>query len=197
MKQTTEQNKPLSPTTVIIILFFAIGLLAGCLTAYFLRSSLYAMIFHLYQSLITQLQTLEINLQDFFLLAARKNLKYFLLLYFFSFTNVWKYYYRLFLTYTGFQNGLLLSFCIQMNGIPGIIGYFCFLLPHAVLFIPAYLTAIRHCERLHQELHHVKTSKKQVILCQIPYFLASLALLLLGCLLEAAFNPALLRLYFR
>lgn len=197
MKETDRQNKPLSPTSIIAGVFFAIGIILGITIAHLLRSGLYASVFHLYQNLLNQLQSLEINVQDFFLLALRKNLKYFIVLCFFAFTNVWKYYYRFFLIYAGFQNGLLLSFCIQLKGIGGIIGYLCFLMPQAVLFVPAYLIAICHCCHLHNNLHSITATKRQAILCELPFLLAALALLLLGCLLEAAFNPSLLRLYFR
>lgn len=197
MKESEGQNKPLSPAVTITGIFFAIGIILGITAAHLLRDGLYASVFHLYQSLLTQLQSLEINIQDFFLLAARKNLKYFIVLCFFAFTNVWKYYYRFFLVYAGFQNGLLLSFCIQLNGISGIIGYLCFLMPHAVLLVPAYLIAICHCCHLHNNLHSISATKGQAVLCELPFLLAALALLLLGCLAEAAFNPSLLRLYFR
>ncbi len=198
MKETSEQNtRPLPSGTVAISIFFTAGIILGAIFAHLQRSGLYASVFHLYQSLLSQLQALEIDIQDFFLLAARKNLKYFILICFFAFTNVWKYYYRLFLIYTGFQNGLLLSFCIQLDGPTGILGYFCFLLPHMVLFIPAYLIVIIHCSHLHHNLHSITVTRGQAVLRELPFLLAALALLLLGCLLEATFNPALLRLYFR
>lgn len=192
-----QSKKTLSNTSISVFLFVAAGLSLGCITAFLLRSGIYAYIFHLYQTLLSQLQPLEIDRQDFFLLAIRRTLKYFLLLWFFSFTNVWKYYYRLFSIYIGFQHGLLLAFCVQLNGLWGLAGYFCFLLPQAFLVIPAFLICINHCDHIHSQLHSITISKHSLILCEFPFFFVSTLFLILGCLLEACANPALLRLYFR
>jgi hypothetical protein len=196
MKTNLKRRHVPSPAVIPIGFFFAMGMIAGCVVAHFFRDSLYASVFHLYQTLLEQLGDVEINLQDFFLLALKKNLKYFLLLCFFSFTNVWKYYYRIFLIYMGFQNGLLLSFCVQMNGAYGVPGYLCFLLPHAIFIAGAYLFIILTGNHVHDTLCGDGRTKKQDLLRQLPRLLAALALLLLGCLLEAGFNPGLLRLYF-
>lgn len=195
MKNQTK--KTLSNTSISVFLFVAAGLSLGCITAFILRNGLYSYIFHLYRTLLTQLQSLEVDRQDFFLLAFRRTIKYFLLLCFFSFTNIWKYYYRLFSLYIGFQHGLLLAFCLQLNGLWGIVGYLCFLLPQALLIIPAFLMCIDHCEYTHNELHSITISRHKLILCEFPFFFLSALLLILGCLLEAYGNPGLLRLYFR
>lgn len=193
----TPSKKTLSDTSISVFLFAAAGAAIGCILAYLLRNGIYSYIFHLYQTLLSQLQTLEVDRQDFFLLAARRLLKYYLLLWFFAFTNIWKYYYRLFSGYIGFQSGLLLAFCVQLNGLWGVVGFLCFLLPHSLLVIPAFLVSTRHCDRLHRQLHSITVPKHRLILCEFPYFFLSMVLLLLGCLLETCTNPALLRLYFR
>lgn len=183
----------------VIYFFFGAGFLVGAILSHFLKTSLYAPVLGLYQSLLSQLQALEIDSSALFLLAARKHLKYFLLVWFFSFTNIWKYYYRIFLLYSGFQNGLLLTFCLIMHGVSGIIGFLCFLLPQVLLLTPAYIIAICRCELLQESLNQssFSASKKQLIFHQLPSFSVSLALLLLGCLLEGYLNPALLRLFFK
>lgn len=199
MKRKKETGSNCSPILFIIYIFFFIGFLAGALTSHFFKTSLYAPILGLYQTLLSQLQALEIDSSALFLLAAKKHLKYFLLLCFFSCTNIWKYYYRLFLIYCGFQNGLLFSFCLIMNGFSGIVGYVCFLLPQTLLLAPSYIIAICHCGLLQESLTRDSFSqtKKQMILHQLPSLLVSIALLLLGCLLEGFLNPSMLRLFFR
>lgn len=195
----------MTPSPAIFCLFFAIGLFSGCLIAHFFKDSLYAPLFSFYQTLFTQLKNVEVDTNALFLLTARKQLKYFLFLWFFSFTNIWRYYYRLFLTYIGLQNGLLFSFCLFMNGLPGIAGYFCFLLPHCLLFLPAYVITIVRCQQIYETVssHYQSSSrecypsKRQLIVCQLPSFLVAFALLLLGCLLEGYFNPSLLRLFLK
>lgn len=191
-----QTKKTLSDTTISVFIFFIAGMTAGCIAAYIFRNGIYSYIFHLYQSLLTQLQDSEVNKQDFFLLAARRNLKYLLLIWFFAFTNIWRYYYRLFSGYTGIQNGLLVSFCVQINGLWGITGFLCFLLPQTLLLIPAFLISFNHCEKLHENLHSITFPKYRLFLCEFPFFAVSLLLLLLGCFLEASFSPGLLRLYF-
>lgn len=197
MKRKNDSKR--SPYLPVIYFFFLSGLLAGAVLSHFLKTSLYAPVLGLYQTLLSQLQALEIDSCALFLLAARKHMKYFLLVWFFSFTNIWKYYYRIFLLYSGFQNGLLLTFCLLMNGASGVIGFLCFLLPQFLLLAPAYIIAICRCELFQEALEQSSfpTTKKQLILRQLPSFLVSLALLLLGCLLEGYLNPALLRLFFR
>lgn len=199
MKSRRETVNNRSSILFVIYIFFFIGFLAGALTTHFFKTSLYAPVLGLYQTLLIQLQALEVDSSTLFLLAAKKHLKYILLLWFFSFTNIWKYYYRLFLIYSGFQNGLLFSFCLIMNGPFGIVGYLCFLLPQTILLVPSYMIAISHCDILQESLTRdsFSQSKKQLTIHQLPAFLVSTALLLLGCLLEGFLNPAVLRLFFR
>ena len=182
----------------IICIFFLAGLLLSCLIAHFLKNSLYAPVLNNYQSLLTQLENTEINSGALLLLVCKKHLKYFLLLWFFSFTNIWNYYYRLFLSYLGFQSGLLLSFCLFMNGPLGIVGFLCFLLPHALFFVPSYFITIYRGQLIYRQLQTegVGTKKSQLILYQIPSFLVAISFLLIACLMESYLNPILLRLFF-
>lgn len=196
-----------SPLFAMLSFFFGAGFIISCLITNFLKTSLYAPILNIYQTTLSGLQTLEIDSVSLFLLAAGKHLKYLLLLWFFSFTNIWKYYYRLFTAYEGIQNGFLLSFCLIMNGTAGILGYLCLLLPHSLLLLPAYVLSIQRCQCLHEGIfacsparesaRALRTTKKQVVLHELPCFLLCLCLLLLGCLLEGYVNPLFLRLFFR
>lgn len=183
----------------IIATFFSLGLGAGCLTAHFFKTSLYAPILGFYQTLLTQLPTVDIDSSTLFLLACKKQIKYFLLLWFFSFTNIWKYYYRIFLAYLGFQNGLLLSFCLLMSGLPGIAGFLCFILPQSLLYVPSYLISIYRGQLIYENLtkDSLCTKKSQLIIHQLPSFLVAVSLLLLGCLLEGYLNTPLLRMFFK
>lgn len=196
-----------SPLTAILIFFFCSGFILSCLAAHLLKTSLYAPILNIYQTMLSGLKSREIDSISLFLLAAGKHIKYLLLLWFFCFTNIWKYYYKLFIFYTGIQNGLLLSFCLIMNGAAGIPGYLCLILPHSLFLLPGYVLTILSCNTLHEKLfscHSASetgrvsgTPKKQLILHQLPCFLLSLCLILLACLLEGYINPLLLRLFFR
>lgn len=201
-------NKKLSsPLTAILIFFFCSGLVLSCLAAHLLKTSLYAPILNIYQTMLSGLKSHEIDSVSLFLLAAGKHLKYLLLLWFFCFTNIWKYYYKLFIFYAGIQNGLLFSFCLIMNGVAGIFGYLCLILPHCLFLLPGYVLSILQCHTLHEKIFYCSpgsgaggvssASKKQLILHQLPCFLLSLCLILLACLLEGYINPLLLRLCFR
>lgn len=186
-----------------VIALFALGCFLGYLTTHFLKNNIYAPLLSLYQTLNEQLQSVDADRYAVFLLAAKRQMNFFLLLWFFSFTNVWRYYYWGFSVYSGFCNGLLLSFCLLMNGTSGIWEYICFQSPQCLLYIPAYCLTLYHCQTLHFALsgslpehparsHHY-TGKRQMIVHQLPYFLLCAALLLLGCLVEGYFNLPLLR----
>ena len=198
-KQPAKQHMEASSQRFIICTFWSAGLIFSCIIAHCLKSSLYAPVLNYYEILLEQLQNTEINSVTLFLLVCKKQHKYFLLLWFFSFTNVWKYYYRLFLSYAGFQNGLLLSFCLFMNGAFGIIGFLCFLLPHALFFIPAYFITIYRGQLIYGQLQTETghTKKSQLIFHQIPSFLVAISFLLIACLMGSYLNPFLLRLFFK
>lgn len=184
--------------------------------AHLLKDSLYAPILSLYQTLKEQLSTAETDHYAIFLLSVKGQLKLFLLLWFFSVTNVWRYYFWSFCVYSGFCNGLLLAFCVLLSGAAGCWDFICFQLPQALLFIPAYCLAIYHCNTLHRQLsgkwdppsgepsgndraaRYAKLGKsigkKQLAFRQLPLFLLDGCLLLAGCLLEGYCNLPLLRL---
>ncbi len=199
MKTHSKQPSNLRSIRFIICFFFLAGLILSCGIAYFFQNSLYAPVLNFYQSMLSQLEYTKINSEALLLLVCKKHFKYFLLIWFFSFTNVWKYYYRLFLSYVGFQSGLLLSFCLFMCGPAGIPCYFCFLLPQALPFIPAYFISIYRGQLIHQQLQNTSavTKKSQLILHQLPSFLVAISFLLIACLMESYLNPQLLRLFFR
>lgn len=199
MKHNFKQPSQSTSLRFIIPIFFFAGLVLSCVIAHFFKTTLYAPVLTFYQELLSQLSTTEIHSSSLLLLVCKKHLKYFLLLWFFSFTNIWKYYYRLFLAYLGFQNGLLLSFCLFMNGLAGVLGFLCFLLPHAFFFIPAYFISIYRGQLIYTQLEsqHSDTKKSQLILRQIPSFLVAFSFLFIACLMESYLNPLLLRLFFR
>lgn len=199
MKPTSKHHSETTSQRFIICSFFGAGMILACFVAHCFKTSLYAPVLNYYQSLLEQLEYTEIQSSTLLLLVYKKQLKYFLLLWFFSFTNIWKYYYRLFLSYTGFQNGLLLSFCLFMNGAFGIVGFLCFLLPHALFFIPAYFISIYRGQLIHRQIltENSGSKKSQLIFHQIPSFLVAISFLFIACLMESYLNPALLRLFYR
>ena len=72
-----QSKKTLSNTSISVFLFVAAGLSLGCITAFLLRSGIYAYIFHLYQTLLSQLQTLGNRPSGFLLACHSQNLKIF------------------------------------------------------------------------------------------------------------------------
>ena len=99
------------PVPCKITLFFAIiGIIAGCITGHLLKENLYSPLITIYNETITNLPGLDIEKSDIFLLALKRNIKLLVLLYLFSLTNIWTYYYCAF----HFIQGLLMGFCLHL-----------------------------------------------------------------------------------
>lgn len=123
LKKTKTPKK--LPVSCKITLFFAIiGIITGCITGNLLKENLYSPLITIYNETINNIPGLDIDKSDIFLLAIKRNVKLFILLYLFSLTNLWTYYYCAFSLYTGFTNGLLLAFNIILHGINGTIRFF-------------------------------------------------------------------------
>ena len=191
------------PVPCKITLFFAIiGIIGGCITGHLLKENLYSPLITIYNETITNLPGLDIEKSDIFLLALKRNIKLLVLLYLFSLTNIWTYYYCAFSLYTGFTNGLLLAFNIILHGIPGIIRFFFFLCPQVLLFIPVYLMVIAHCDNFHNEFiecitnpsfentysYSPKPRRGRLAIQQLPFILLCLLLIAAGSFIEAHLN---------
>lgn len=172
------------------ILLYLTGMLFGCLCGHLLRDSLYSNVKSTYDELLSGISNVKIQFVPFLLLCARQQCKDFLLLIFFSCTNVWLFYLTGYLLYRGFTGGLLLLYCMMLHGISGLWGFFCFLMPQALLYVPAYLCLIY---KLHTSRQETQTGMAR--LHEIPALLLLLFVLLAGCLLESTLNLPLLKWY--
>lgn len=179
-----------SKTIISSILLYLAGMLLGYLCGHFLRNSLYHTVQETYNGLLSGITTTKVPFLPLFLLCLKQQLKNYLLLVFFSCTNVWLLYLSGYLLYRGFTSGLLLLFCTILHGISGIWGFFCFLMPQALLYLPAYLCLI---DKLHTTRD--STTKGMPLLHEIPFLLLLLLLLLAGCILESTLNLPLLKWY--
>ncbi|MDD7402318.1 MAG: stage II sporulation protein M [bacterium] len=196
---------PLSYISRLTIGLFFLGFLTGCVGTHFLQNTVYGSVTSLFRSTISQLPWLSISRNEIFLLSFKNNLSYFLILAFFSITNVWRFYYVVSTVYSGFTQGLLFSFCIMTYHIGGILQYFCFLLPQCLVLVPVFLYAIRHLEDLHQnwfgdncyEKKHsfLTQQKRQLLFRQLPFFFTCIALLLFCAVLEGYLNVPLIKSY--
>lgn len=185
---------------------FFVGFLAGCLAASLLEDSLYAPALALFQNTIKHISSLAISRNDVFLYSCKENIKFFLLLVFFSLTNAWRLYYVGFTLYTGFSHGLLCTFCFLLYGPGGIIIYFCFLFPQVLLLAPAFLLTVRHLEELHcfwfsaedkesSRNMFLPSKRRQLLFSKLPPLLFCAILLLCSALLEGYLNIPLLKYY--
>lgn len=184
-------GKPHIPTILpVSIILYLIGTAFGYLCGNLLRNSLFTPVQETYQTLLQQIATTKIASFSLFGLCLKQHLKQFILLIFFAFTNVWVFYLSGFLLFSGFSSGLLLLFCILLQGPMGIWEFLCFSLPQALVFVPLYLRMIckLHC-------HHPELQKGQSLFKVLPSLLVFLGFLLLGCILESTANVPLLRWY--
>lgn len=206
LKQETGRKRFTNFTRLTIGLFL-FAFVFGCFLANLFAGTLYAPVITLFESMTKELPSLSLNRQEIFLFCGKDNLKYFLLLFFFSLTNVWKIYYPCFTLYTGFRYGLLFSFCMLVSGIGGIVEFLCFLMPHTLITLPVFLSGINRMELFHESWFFYSTGakkgprlfldkgKRQLILKQLPRMLLYIALLLCAALLEGYINIPLLKQY--
>lgn len=179
-----------SKTMIGSIIIYLAGMLLGYLCGHVLRSHLYTTVKDTYEGLLSSINTINIKFLPLCLLCFKQQCKDFILLVFFSCTNVWLLYLCGYLLYCGFTSGLLLLFCTMLHGIMGIWGYFCFLMPQALIYAPAYLLLIH-------KLHSNRTENKKGIplLHEFPFLFLILIILFVGCILESTLNLPLLRWY--
>lgn len=185
-RQPVQNLKPV----VSSILLYLTGMLFGYLCGHLLRSSLYSTVKNTYEGLLSGISGTNIQLLPFLALCVKQQCKDFLMLAFFSCTNVWLFYLSGYLLYRGFTGGLLLLFCTMLHGIGGIWRFFCFLMPQALIYVPVYLCLIYKLHSARQ-----KTQTGIPLLHEIPALLLLLLLLLAGCVLESTLNLPLLRWY--
>lgn len=184
--QSAQNNRAI----ITSILLYLSGMLIGYLCGHFLQNSLYHTVKTTYDGLLSGITDIKIQFLPLFLLCIKQQCKNYLLLIFFSCTNVWLFYLSGYLLYRGFTGGLLLLFCTMLNGVSGVWGFFCFLMPQALLYIPAYLCLI---QKLHTNRDN--TAKGISLLQEIPSLLLLLLFILAGCILESTLNLPLLKWY--
>ena len=184
-----EDTQPFS------FLFFVSMLLGGLVTNTLLETTFHSFFvrFQTDTQLILVLNEKKHTLLFYFLFL---HIKTFFLLVFFSYTNVWKLYSRLFLCYNGILQGVLCSFCLHHRNFPyGIPEYLCFIFPHCLIFAPLYLLCLLSFQRINEHLSMITGSrqKRELLFKQLPIYGLSTICLLLGSILEAFVNLPLLQ----
>lgn len=100
----------------ITLLLFLFSFLCGSFAANLFKETLCNDILHLFTSSFEKLHSYEIKKDALFYFSIKEHLKFYILIVFFAFTNVWHFYYALAILYTGFSNGMLFLFCTFVNG---------------------------------------------------------------------------------
>lgn len=185
----------------------AAGMACACLFANLFKNSIFGAAADTLKKLTENLSQKGLSGAEVTLYSFTANSKYVLLLFFFSFTNVWKLYSRCFVFYIGFLQGILLSCCLFLKGFSGIFFYLALLVPHSLLLAPVYLFLLQqlekwHCGSLYRECNSCAETengfpqkKKQVLIQILPLFFLTLILLLFGAWMEGYLNIPLLRLF--
>lgn len=178
------------------LFLFLISMLTGCfLTNSFLETILYTawQQFHTTTELILTISGKKEHLLFYYFFL---HIRVFFLLIFFSYTNVWKIYYRIFLCYTGMVQGILFSFCLHKNRLfSGIIEYICFLIPQVLLLAPLYLFCFLSFGKMNDKLFGAgtKKQKRELLLKQFPIYVIAVFVLFISSFLEAYINLPLLQ----
>lgn len=181
----------------LVLILFMCGFAIGIITGNIFHRELYAPLSSLYNELYDKLSLLEINNSDIFFSALKRNLKFFILLYIFSVTNLWPFYCCSFSLYTGLTNGLFFMFNIIMYKTAGIFKFICFLFPQSIIYIPLYISIILRCHSLNRQLYSDNsktdiTKKGKLLIKQFPSILIYILLLLVCCLIESRINLQIL-----
>ena len=181
----------------LVLILFMCGFAIGIITGNIFHRELYAPLSSLYNELYDKLSLLEINNSDIFFSALKRNLKFFILLYIFSVTNLWPFYCCSFSLYTGLTNGLFFMFNIIMYKTTGIFKFICFLFPQSIIYIPLYISIILRCHSLNRQLYSDNsktdiTKKGKLLIKQFPSILIYILLLLVCCLIESRINLQIL-----
>ena len=166
-----------------VIIFFFIGMVIGTLVGKLFNPIILPVLKTIYSETISALPSLDIPSDQIVLSSFSRNIKFVMLLFIFSMTDLWRYYCLVFSVYTGFSNGLLLYFNISLYDFAGIANYTCCIMPQYLVFVPAFLFI--NC------LDETK-QKGKLLLKQFPLFLLSILLILIGSLAEGCINPLLL-----
>lgn len=197
----------LSEDTLKNMLLCVVGIACACLLANMTKNTLFKSASDILKQITGSLSGKEVSNSEVMLYSFTSNCKYTLLLFFFSFTNVWTLYSRCFVFYIGFLQGILLSCCLFMKGFSGIFFYTALLIPHIFLLAPVYLFVLHQLEKWHNNSMHPDNNsspegecifpqkKRQIFLQILPLFFLTLVFLLLGAFLEGYLNVPLLRIY--
>lgn len=173
-----------------VIIFFFIGMLLGTLVGKLFNSALLPELKSIYTETLSSIPSLDIPSDKIVLSSFYRNIKFVLLLFIFSMTDLWRYYCLVFSVYTGFSNSLLLFFNISIYKFAGIANYTCCIMPQYLIFVPSFLYIIM---KLHKINSCDDTNQKgKLFLKQFPLFLLSILLILIGSLAEGYINPLLL-----
>lgn len=173
-----------------VIIFFFIGMLIGTLVGKLFNPIILPVLKTIYSETISALPSMDIPSDQIVLSSFSRNIKFVMLLFIFSMTDLWRYYCLVFSVYTGFSNGLLLYFNISLYDFAGIANYTCCIMPQYLVFVPAFLFIIKKLHRINC-LDETK-QKGKLLLKQFPLFLLSILLILIGSLAEGCINPLLL-----
>ncbi len=193
MKKTSSTNTRKGKMPRIcktVIIFFFIGMILGCFVGKLFNPILLPALKSIYSETLSSLPSLDIPSDKIVLSSFGRNIKFVLLLFIFSMTDLWRYYCLVFSVYTGFSNGLLLFFNVSIYKFAGIANYTCCIMPQYLILVPSFLFIIMKLHRIN--CFDDTNQKGKLLLKQFPLFLLSILLILIGSLAEGYINPLLL-----
>ena len=193
MKKTSSTNTRKGKMPRIcktVIIFFFIGMILGCFVGKLFNPILLPALKSIYSETLSSLPSLDIPSDKIVLSSFGRNIKFVLLLFIFSMTDLWRYYCLVFSVYTGFSNGLLLFFNVSIYKFAGIANYTCCIMPQYLILVPAFLFIIMKLHRIN--CFDDTNQKGKLLLKQFPLFLLSILLILIGSIAEGYINPLLL-----
>lgn len=196
MKQLQVKMKSLSKIQIVILLLF-VGLLIGVLFSNLLRDIYIGELNILNTAYFNALEKTKLDYSSLLKYVLAHNFKEFVVYWLFCFTIFGLPFIALAIGYKGFLIGFLISTVTMQYGLKGILLFFAYLFPQAIVYIPIMLVSLEKGYEIASGLRYSsknnKLLSKHVIFEYLIIFLIASIFLFIGSLLETYLGSAFLR----
>ena len=196
MKQLQATMKNLSKIQIVILLLF-VGVFIGILFSNLLKDTYIGDLTILNTAYFNALDKTKIEYTNLLKYVLAHNFKELLVFWLFCFTIFGLPFIAFSIAYKGFLVGFLVSTVTMQYGLKGMLLFFAYLLPQAIVYIPIMLVSLEKGYELASALRYPsKNSKmlqKQTIFEYVIIIILTSIFLIIGSLLETYLGSAFLR----
>ncbi len=197
MKILLNKNKRGFTKNDILIIIFFIGLIVGTIFANIFRTLYINEINIVNDYFSNKLVNMDIEYGSLLKYILFSRIKYFIILWLFSITILGLPVIFIYLIYSGFLVGFIISISTMKYGIMGILLFIVYLFPHGIIYIPVIAISIQRafimCKRMYYMKNGVKVNKKNIILEYLFTIILLLVMIIIGCFIETYINSNILQ----